>query len=219
MNDIYETGTESELWHIGTASSGRYPKGSGERPYQHEEQQRLTDHVKNLTNEEMAARIKRENLERQYNKMFYPDEDAKQFAEMQRAVQNKRTLDDYRKMFPSEEEKAQQDLKDSMKQLEDAIGSARKITKPADRDAIDRSIDYSKDLSDMSDNDLRNVINRMNMEKQYRQLIAEQTMRQSKKEQAKAKVDKVLSYAQTGMSLAVPAVTLGLAIYNAKHKK
>ena len=212
MNDIYETGTESELWHIGTASSGRYPKGSGERPYQH------------MSDKELQDVVKRYNLEKQYDKI-YPDEagmarkeENDRYAEMQRAVQNKRTLDDYNKMFPSEEAKAQQDLKDSMKQLEDAIGSARKITKPADRDTIDRSIDYSKDLSDMTDNDLRNVINRMNMEKQYRQLIAEQTMRQSKKEQAKAKVDKVLSYAQTGMSLAVPAVTLGLAIYNAKHK-
>lgn len=216
MYDYVENGTESELWHIGTATSGRYPRGSGERPYQHVGGKRHGS-AEDMSDDELKNAISRRTKENQYNKLF-PDEATARKKDkqdkMQEAIRDKQLQDTYDRLFPDEETKARKDLVETADKVGKSLSElGNKIPNSTAKP------DYSKDLSNMTDNDLRNTINRLNMEKQYRTLMAEKELGTSKKEQGKAKVKEFLSIAGPVVSTAGSAVGIGLAIYSAMHKK
>lgn len=62
------------------------------------------------------------------------------------------------------------------------------------------------DLSKMSDKELREVVNRMNMEQQYSSLMASQTNR------GKDRVDRILDNVGTALTIGSSALTLAIAI-------
>lgn len=62
------------------------------------------------------------------------------------------------------------------------------------------------DLSNMSDKELREVVNRMNMEQQYSNLMASQTSR------GKDRVDRILDNVGTALTIGSSALTLAIAI-------
>lgn len=66
------------------------------------------------------------------------------------------------------------------------------------------------DLSNMSDKELREVVNRMNMEQQYSNLMASQTNR------GKDRVDRILDNVGTALTIGSSALTLAIAIKELK---
>ena len=53
------------LMHVGNKNSGRYRRGSGDRPYQHDGRRSASD----MSDDELKKYVARKGLERQYNKM------------------------------------------------------------------------------------------------------------------------------------------------------
>lgn len=133
--------------------------------------------------------------------------------ELQAAIRRKKRETEYAKLYPDERLKAAQDLADTSDRFGKALSDlGNRIPN------TNIKPDYNKDLSAMTDADLRNAINRMNMEKQYRTLLAEQAARDSKSEQAKGKVKEFLAIAGPTVAMTGTAVGTALAIYGAVHK-
>lgn len=190
---MLERGNESELWHIGTATSGRYPKGSGARPYQHTGKgpsgsKYGSKNVKDMTDEEL-----------------------------QKAVNRKRNEAAYNKMKSVEENKDLNDLKSSFNTLGQGFQQAYNQTAPKQEK---KPIDYSKakEIEDIADKELQQRINRLNMEKQYLTLMQERDAKTSKKEAARAKVHDILGVAVPIASVAGSVAPIAIALYTARHK-
>ena len=69
-----------------------------------------------------------------------------------------------------------------------------------------------RDLSKMSDDDLRKVINRKNLERQYLDLVYEP----DKIDKGQAKLDEILSYGGATLGVASSALSIALAIRELK---
>lgn len=161
MNDIYKTGTESELWHIGTDTSGRYPRGSGMRPYQH------------VDNKDLMYDIRNYKLGKEYDEIFYKDE-----------------RDEFLKKA-NDLNKFAKDMYESIKISNDNRPNYQK---------------YQKNLSALSDDELRSILNRMNMEKQYSSLMTEMSPHV---ESGKEKIKRYLGYGVTATT-AVASISTAL---------
>lgn len=86
-------------------------------------------------------------------------------------------------------------------------GTQTDTADPVDSPTVKSSATYRKTkVTDMSDDDLRAAINRLNMEKQYRQLEAE--LNPKKKNAAVAFVGRVLS--KSGENIATQLATYGM---------
>lgn len=190
---MIERGNESELWHIGTATSGRYPKGSGARPYQHggkgpSGSKYGSKSVKDMTDDELANAVKRQRNEAAYNKML-----------------------------DNELNKDMNDLTGSINRFQQGLQQAYNQTAPKnDR----KPIDYRKaeEIKDIADRDLQQRINRLNMEKQYLTLMQERDTKNTKMKLAEAKVHDILEYAVPIASVVGSVAPIAIAIYAAKNK-
>lgn len=105
--------------------------------------------------------------------------------------------------------------KSKIQKEKEAVDSAQRATQQM-RD-LNRSIrnnrkQSGKDLSKMSDDDLRKVINRKNLERQYRDLVYEP----DKIDKGQAKLDEILSYGGAALGVASSALSIALAIRELK---
>lgn len=105
--------------------------------------------------------------------------------------------------------------KTSLEKSKEAVDSAQRATQQM-RD-FNRTIRNSRkqsgrDLSKMSDDDLRKVINRKNLERQYRDLVYEP----DKIDKGQAKLDEILSYGGAALGAASSALSIALAIRELK---
>lgn len=96
---------------------------------------------------------------------------------------------------------------DSTKQ---AVDNTRNLTKSINNV---KKQNKSIDLSNMSDQELRNVINRRLLEKQYNDLMFPETMSKGKK-----RLDQVLEIGGTSLALASSALGIALAIKQLRGK-
>lgn len=76
------------------------------------------------------------------------------------------------------------------------------------------SKDQEKSMKNMSDSDLRDKINRMNMEQQYTRLVASE----SKVAKGKLALTDTLQLAGTAMGIGASALSIALAIHELKRK-
>ncbi len=133
------------IFHSGTPRhSGRFPWGSGKRPFQRLGGKAPKPHS-GKSDDEMQSYIKRRNLERQYDKM-------------------------YREANPSKLEAAKE-IADKSYETANRIKNAI----PQGNDSKSRM-----DLSSMTDKELRDAINRENLERQYNQMFNTDTTKTGK---------------------------------------
>lgn len=123
--------------------------------------------------------------------------------------------DNKRHALESQYKKNHPQPKSNLQKEKEAVDSAQKATQQM-RD-LNRSIRNSrkqngKDLSKMSDDDLRKVINRKNLERQYRDLVYEP----DKIDRGQAKLDEILSYGGAALGVTSSALSIALAIRELK---
>lgn len=174
---------ENYLKHYGVKErSGRYPFGSGDRPYQHSinvfrarrdvnrQLKRSKKSVRNMSNQELTDKLKRRNLENKYRK----NQNAK--------LSNQKRLVD-------EASNTARNLKD--------IQSRR------NRNASNKPLDLSK----MSNQELSNAINRWNLEQNYTRMYNQRNI-----SRGQYYTDRVLDYAGDVLTIGSSALGIALAI-------
>lgn len=123
--------------------------------------------------------------------------------------------DNKRHALESQYKKNHPEPKSNLQKEKEAIDSAQRATQQM-RD-FNRTIRNSRkqrgrDLSKMSDDDLRKVINRKNLERQYRGLVYEP----DKIDKGQAKLDEILSYGGAALGVTSSALSIALAIRDLK---
>lgn len=104
------------------------------------------------------------------------------------------------------------DLNDAKKKVDkgkNVVDGAVKVKKKAVEKQHEKQI--KKDLSEMSDQELRDIVNRLNMEERYTQVMKSRGV-----EQGKSKVDKILEYAGTALTIGSSALSIAIAIKELK---
>lgn len=123
--------------------------------------------------------------------------------------------DNTRYALESQYKKNHPQPKSKLQKEKEAVDSAQRATQQM-RD-FNRTIRNSRkqsgrDLSKMSDDDLRKVINRKNLERQYRDLVYEP----DRIDKGQAKLDEILSYGGAALGVASSALSIALAIRELK---
>lgn len=143
----------------------------------------------------------------------YPKKKTRKVSEM---TDDELLQDNKRHALESQYKKNHPQAKNKLQKEKEAVDSAQKATQQM-RD-LNRSIrnnrkQSSKDLSKMSDEDLRKVINRKNLERQYNDLVYEP----DKIDKGQAKLDEILSYGGAALGVASSALSIALAIRELKE--
>lgn len=100
------------------------------------------------------------------------------------------------------------DLKEAQKKVEKGkamVDGVKKTRVKAAEKQHEKKI--KDDLSKMSDQELRNIVNRLNMEERYTQVMKSRGV-----ESGKNKVDKILEYAGTALTIGSSALSIMIAI-------
>ena len=123
--------------------------------------------------------------------------------------------DNKRYALESQYKKNHPQPKSNLQKEKEAVDSAQRATQQM-RD-FNRTIRNSRkqsgrDVSKMSDDDLRKVINRKNLERQYRDLVYEP----DKIDKGQAKLDEILSYGGAALGVTSSALSIALAIRDLK---
>lgn len=175
------------LIHEGNKNSGRYPRGSGDRPYQHEGPRFGKKKYVNPDGSLTAKGEARFEIEKKRNALKKKDNRVKD-------VEDLRDPDRWSKE-DTERGKAVIDAGSNLvKELKNVESSSRPKTR-------------SFDLSTMTDTELRQHINRMQMEEQFSRLMNNREPEISK---GREFVSNTLDYA--GKTLAVTSSALGIAL-------
>ena len=178
-----------ELYHVGMPRrSGRYPWGSGDRPYQRLGTRRYENEDGTLTEAGKARYAK--DIQRNKQKKRKDRADEESLRDPSRWV------------------------KEDLTRVKNATDSASQLTRKI-QDAKNKSNSSKKyDLSSMSDAELRSHINRMQMEEQYTRLMSN---RSESVKTGHDYVDSALSIAGDVLTVTSSAVGLALAIHQLKN--
>lgn len=109
---------------------------------------------------------------------------------------------DGRKRYSSEDYKSAQKKVDKGKAMVDGVKKTR--VKAAEKQHEKKIKD---DLSKMSDQELRDIVNRLNMEERYTQVMKSRGV-----DAGKNRVDKILEYAGTALTIGSSALSIMIAI-------
>lgn len=114
----------------------------------------------------------------------------------------------YKKNHPEKKSKLQSSKEaiDSGRQLTNQMKNLNQVVKNT------RKRKNTKDLSEMTDDDLRRLINRKNLEQQYRNI----TYEPDKIDKGQAMVDEILDYGGTALAITSSALSIALAIRELK---
>ena len=99
-------------------------------------------------------------------------------------------------------------LKDIQKQVnqgKNVVDGVKKTKAKAAEKRTEKKI--KDDLSQMSDKDLRDIVNRLNMEERYMQVMKSRDV-----QVGKSKADKILDYAGTALTIGSSALSIMIAI-------
>lgn len=163
-----------------------YPKGhSGGKEVGEAAKKAKSKPAKEMSDEELAAHLKRMNLERQYNKLSKGDSDNGKLDNTKKALDATSGLIDKAKKINQEQMK----------------GTVRKET---------------LDLSNMTDKELREQINRYNLERQYNDIFAKEMKTVSK---GQAYVSEILDAVGDIAGIGSSAIAIALAIKQLKKIK
>lgn len=175
MNYFIER-TENVLQHEGNENSGRYPLGSGKRPFQHRggsssKRRKAAD----MSDDELIAYNKRKGLENQYNKLS----------------------------------KGEADKLEKTRNLINETSNAFNRTSNMLRQDANQKTWSRMDLSKMSDQELRDKINRENLEIQYSKMFNSSSPEISK---GREWTQKIFDVGGDVLSFTGSALTIALAI-------
>lgn len=101
-----------------------------------------------------------------------------------------------------------EDLKDTQKKVEKGKAMVDGVKKTRTK-AVEKQHEkkIKDDLSKMSDQELRDIVNRLNMEERYTQVMKSRGV-----ETGKNRVDKILEYAGTALTIGSSALSIMIAI-------
>lgn len=114
--------------------------------------------------------------------------------------------------YPKKKTRKVSEMTDKEKEAVDSSQRAIQQMRDLNRSIRNNRKQSGKDLSKMSDDDLRKVINRKNLERQYRDLVYEP----DKIDRGQAKLDEILSYGGAALGVASSALSIALAIRELK---
>lgn len=188
----YTGDPRSVLMHEGNKNSGRYPRGSGERPFQHIGRHFGKRKYQNPDGTLTPAGQARFEAEKRKNAL----------KKKENRVKDEDDLKDPARWVQEDAEAAV----NTSKATENLIQVLGDVHKKLDTPASPRKFD----LTSMTDDDLRKRINRMQMEAQFEKLMNEREP--SKISKGKAFYEKTLRTAGSAMAVTTSALTLALAI-------
>lgn len=120
--------------------------------------------------------------------------------------------DNFEKQYHEDVKKKISGVKSSIGKASGAVDKAKdindKMVKKANADQI------KKDVSKMSDQELQKIVNRLNMEERYKQVMNSRAA-----EEGKNRVGQILEYAGTALAVGASAATLLIQIQELKNKK
>ena len=127
---------------------------------------------------------------------------------------NKRygSKENFEKQYPEDVKKSINKAKSGMSNASDAVDKAKNINNKMVKKANEERI--KKDVSKMSDQELQKIVNRLNLEERYKQVMNSRAA-----EEGKNNVGKVLEYAGTALAVGVGAIDLMLKIQEMKKNK
>lgn len=175
------------LIHEGNKNSGRYPRGSGDRPFQH-----VGGHFGKRKYQNPDGTLTAKGMER-----FESEKRRNALKKKDNRVKDEDDLRDPDRWVTEDMESAV----NASKAAEGLVGELQKLELKR-RPKID--------LSSMTDQELRDRINRMNMEAQYERLAAERDP--SPVSKGREYIREALQTAGTVLSVGTSALTLALAI-------
>lgn len=182
------------LIHEGNKNSGRYPRGSGERPYQHGGGPFRRRKDKPFKNKYVNADG---SLTRRGEERFELEKKRNAQKKKENRVKDVEDLKDP-KRWEREDVERVKDISDAGKSIVRDVAELERATRPKAK---------RLDLSNMTDADLRQRINRMQMEDTYSRLVHERSEDISK---GRKYLTKVLEIA--GPTLAVTSSALAIAV-------
>ena len=127
---------------------------------------------------------------------------------------NKRygSKENFEKQYPEDVKKTIYKAKSGMNNARGAVNKAIDVNDAMIRNANKERI--KKDVSKMSDQELQMIVNRLNMEERYKQVMNSRAA-----EEGKNNVGKVLEYAGTVLAVGVGAIDLMLKIQEMKKNR
>ena len=127
---------------------------------------------------------------------------------------NKRygSKENFEKQYPEDVKKSMNKAKSGLNKASGAVDKAKNINDKMAKKANEEQI--KKDVSKMSDQELQKIVNRLNMEERYKQVMNSRAA-----ENGKNNVGKVLEYAGTALAVGVGAMELMLKIQEMKNKE
>lgn len=102
---------------------------------------------------------------------------------------------------------------DKVKAADKVVKSVSKAKSDMDAKAYEKQLKY--DLSKMSDKELQQAVNRLNMEERYSQVMTQR----KRLEAGESRINKVLDMAGTALSGAATALTIAVAVNELINKK
>ena len=102
---------------------------------------------------------------------------------------------------------------DKVNKADKTLKDVKKMRNEAEAKTYEKKIKY--DLSKMSDKDLQQAVNRLNMEERYTQVMAQR----HRLEQGEDKVNKILNIAGSALTGAATALTIAAAMKELMDKK
>ncbi len=171
MSEIYHHGIKGQKWGV-----RRFQNADGTRTSAGKRRARQND-AGSMSDEELNSRVRRMNMEKQYNKLS--------------------------------KERANSKVEDT-KRLLDATSATVKQAKKLNQESIDASRKRETlDLSKMTDKQLRDRINRANLERQYNDMFARETVSISKGQRY---VSKALDVGGDVLAIGSSALAIAVAI-------
>ena len=119
------------------------------------------------------------------------------------------TKENFEKQYPEDKKKTLGKVSSTIKKTGGAVDKLKNVNDEQIRKTNEARI--KKDVSQMSDQELQKVVNRLNMEERYKQVMNSRAV-----EEGKNKVGKILEYAGTALTVGVGAVELMIKIQEMK---
>lgn len=119
------------------------------------------------------------------------------------------TKENFEKQYPEDKKKTLGKVSSTIKKTGGAVDKLKNINDNQIRKANEARI--KKDVSQMSDQELQKIVNRLNMEERYKQVMNSRAA-----EEGKNKVGKILEYAGTALTVGIGAVELMIKIQEMK---
>lgn len=121
------------------------------------------------------------------------------------------TEDNFKEQYPKDVKKTLDKTKSGIGKANDAVKKVREVNDKKVKKEREEKV--KQDVSKMSDQELQKIVNRLNMEERYKQV-----MNSREAENGKDKVGKILEYAGTALVVGMSALELAMKIQEMRKK-